>query len=73
MRRLNLSIPADRTLRCLGAVAVTAAVVWLVRSSPLIVGFVAAAIVYPPCLLASRAVSVSELRALLLRRSAANA
>ena len=72
-RRLDLSIPAGRTLRCAGAVAVTAAAVWAVRLAPLAIGFAVAAIVYPPCLLASRAVSVSELRALLLRRSAANA
>jgi O-antigen/teichoic acid export membrane protein len=72
-RRLDLTIPAGRTLRCAGAVAVTAAAVWLVRSAPLIVGFAVAAIVYPPCLLGSRAVSVSELRALLSRQAAANA
>jgi O-antigen/teichoic acid export membrane protein len=72
-RRLGLSIPAGRTLRCAAAVAVTTAAVWLVRSSPLIVGLVVAAVVYPPCLLGSRAVSLSELRALLSREAAANA
>jgi O-antigen/teichoic acid export membrane protein len=72
-RRLQLTIPAGRTLRCAAAVAVTAAAVWLVRDSPLIVGLVVAAIIYPPCLLGSRAVSLSELRALLSREAAANA
>ena len=72
-RRLHLTIPAGRTLRCAAAAAVTAAAVWLVRDSPLIVGLVVAAVVYPPCLLGSRAVSLSELRALLSREAAANA
>jgi O-antigen/teichoic acid export membrane protein len=72
-RRLDLSIPGARTLRCAAAVAVTAAVVWLVRSEGLVAGVVAAAVVYPPCLLASRAISIAELRALLTRESAANA
>lgn len=72
-RRLGLSLPGARTLRCAAAVAVTAGVVWLVRSEGLIVGLVAAAVVYPPCLLASRAISVAEVRALLTRESAANA
>lgn len=72
-RRLDLTIPAGRTLRCAAAVVVTVAAVWLVRSAPLIVGLVVAAVVYPPCLLGSRAVSVSELRALLSREAAANA
>src|SRR5262249_34873353 len=43
-RRLHLTIPAGRTLRCAAAVAVTAAAVWLVRSAPLIVGLVVAAV-----------------------------
>jgi hypothetical protein len=47
--------------------------VWLVRSDSLIVGVVVAAVVYPPCLLASRAISIAEVRALLSRQSAANA
>jgi O-antigen/teichoic acid export membrane protein len=72
-RDLRLSIPVGRTLRCAAAVAVTAAAVWLVRSAPLVVGLAVAAIVYPPCLLAAGAVSVSELRALVSRQSAANA
>ncbi|HEY1516649.1 MAG TPA: flippase [Solirubrobacteraceae bacterium] len=72
-RRLRLRLPAGRAVRCLGAAAVTGAAVWAVRSEPLIVGLVVAAIVYPPCLLVSRAVTVAELRALLTRQAAANA
>jgi O-antigen/teichoic acid export membrane protein len=72
-RRLDLSLPTSRTLRCAAAVAVTAAAVWFVRSAPLVVGVAVAAVVYPPCLLGSRAVSIAELRALLSRESAANA
>jgi O-antigen/teichoic acid export membrane protein len=72
-RRLDLSLPTARILRCAAATAVTAVAVWLVRSDPLIVGLAAAAIVYPPCLLASRAVSIAELRALLAPEAAANA
>lgn len=72
-RRLRLGLPAGRAVRCLAAAAITGAAVWAVRSEPLIVGVVVAAIVYPPCLLVSRAVSVAELRALLTRQAAANA
>jgi len=72
-RRLRLSLPAGRAVRCLSAAVVTGAAVWAVRSEPLIVGLVVAAMVYPPCLLVSRAVSVAELRALLTREAAANA
>ena len=71
-RRLDLSPGrAHATVRgrggCDGGRGVAA------RSAPLIVGLVVAAVVYPPCLLGSRAVSVSELRALLSREAAANA
>jgi O-antigen/teichoic acid export membrane protein len=72
-RRLGLSLPGARTLRCAAAVAVTAGVVWFVRSEGLVVGLAAAAVVYPPCLLASRAISIAEVRALLTRQTAANA
>lgn len=72
-RRLGLSLPAARSLRLLGAVAVTGAAVWLVRSEPLALGIAVAAIVYPPCLLASRAVSIVELRSLLSRQTATSA
>jgi O-antigen/teichoic acid export membrane protein len=72
-RRLGLTLPAARILRCAAAVAVTAAAVWLVRSETLVIGFLVAAVVYPPCLLASRAITVGELRALLTRQSVANA
>jgi hypothetical protein len=72
-RRLRLSLPVGRGVRCLAAATLTGAAVWAVRSEPLIVGLLVAAIVYPPCLLVSRAVSVAELRALLTREAAANA
>ena len=72
-RRLGLGAPAGRVLRLLGAVAVTGAAVWLVRSQPLVIGIVVAAVVYPPSLLVSRAVSLTELRSLLTRQAAANA
>jgi O-antigen/teichoic acid export membrane protein len=72
-RQLHLSLPAVRTLRVAVAVAATAVAVWLVRSAPLVVGLAVAAVVYPPCVLGLRAVSVSELRALLSRQSAADA
>jgi O-antigen/teichoic acid export membrane protein len=72
-RRLGLRLPGGRALRSLAATAVTAAAVWLVRSQPLALGIAVAAIVYPPCLLASRAVSIAELRALLTRQAAADA
>ena len=72
-RRLDLSLPGARALRCVAAVAVTAAAVWLVRDQALIIGLAVAAVVYPPCLFASRAISIEELRALLTRQSAANA
>jgi O-antigen/teichoic acid export membrane protein len=72
-RRLDLSLPVARAARCGAAVAITAGAVWLVRSGPLVAGLAVAAVVYPPCLLASRAVTVAELRALLSRRAAANA
>ena len=72
-RRLHLTIPAGRTVRCAAATAVTAAAVWLVRSTPLVVGLAMAAVVYPPCLLGSGAVTIAQLRGLLTRRTAANA
>jgi O-antigen/teichoic acid export membrane protein len=72
-RRLGLSLPAGRTLRLLAAVAVTALAVWLVRSQSLVVGIAVAAIVYPPCMLASRAITTAELRGLLTKEAAANA
>ncbi|HUA07057.1 MAG TPA: flippase [Solirubrobacteraceae bacterium] len=71
--RLGLSLPGVRTLRCAAATAITAGVVWLVRSDGLVLGLVAAAVVYPPLLLASRAISVSEVRGLLTRTTAVNA
>jgi O-antigen/teichoic acid export membrane protein len=72
-RRVRLRLPVGRAVRCLGAAAVTGAAVWAVRAEPLIIGLVVAAIIYPPCLLVSRAVSLAELRALLTRQTAANA
>jgi O-antigen/teichoic acid export membrane protein len=72
-RRLGLTVPAGRAVRLACAVAVTGFAVWLVRSQPLVLGFVVAAIVYPPCLIASRGLSLAELRALLTREAAANA
>ncbi len=72
-RRLGLTLPLPRALRCLGAAAVTGGAVWLVRSAPLSVGIVVAAIVYPPCLLALGGVKTAELRSLLTRQAAADA
>jgi O-antigen/teichoic acid export membrane protein len=71
--RVGLSLPARRALRVACAVAITGLAVWLVRSQPLVLGFVVAAIVYPPCLIASRGLSLAELRGLLTREAAANA
>lgn len=72
-RRIGLKLPAARALRCLAAVAVTMAAVWPVRSQPLPISIAVAAVVYLPCLFASRAVSLAELRALFARRAAAQA
>jgi O-antigen/teichoic acid export membrane protein len=72
-RRLGFALPAARAVRVLAATGVTAAAVWVVRAQPLVVALVIAGIVYPPCLLAARAVSVAELRALLTRQPAASA
>lgn len=71
--RLKLRPPMDRALRALAATIVAGVAVWFVRSQPLPVGLVVGAVVYPPCLLASRAISLSELRGLLAVKSAANA
>lgn len=71
--RLGLSLPAGRAARLLAATAVTGLAVWLVRSQSLALGIVAAAIVYPPFLIASRGLTVAELRALLTREAAADA
>ncbi len=71
--RLGLRLPGQRVLRTLLAVDVSCAVVWLVRSDSLLVGFAVAAAVYLPSVLLIRAVSVREIRALLTRRPAANA
>ncbi len=71
--RLGFSLPAGRALRLLVAAAVTGFAVWLVRSQSLALGILVAAIVYPPCLVASRGFSLAELRALLTREAAANA
>jgi O-antigen/teichoic acid export membrane protein len=72
-RRLGLRLPFGRALRCLVATALTGAPVWLVRSAPLPVGIVVAAIVYPPCLLGLGGVKPAELRSLLTRQAAADA
>ncbi len=71
--RLGLKLPAARAARALAAAAVTAAVVWLARRAPLELSFVVAVVVYAPCLLASRALSLAELRSLLVRKAAAHA
>lgn len=72
-RRLGLKLPAERAARALAAVAATGAAVWLVREQPLVLSIVVAAVVYAPCLLVSRALSISELRSLLERKAAAHA
>ena len=72
-RRLGFTLPVVRAVRVLAATAVTAAAVWLVRSQPLVIALVGAGVVYPPCLIASRAVTLAELRALLTRQTATNA
>ena len=51
----------------------TAVAVWLVRDDPLAVGLIVAAIVYPPVLLGSRAITLGELRGLLSRDAAGHA
>ena len=71
--RLQLGLPVGRIARCLAATATTAVIVWLVRAAPVAVGLIVAAVVYPPVLLGSRAVSLAELRALLSREAAAHA
>ncbi|MGH2914684.1 MAG: oligosaccharide flippase family protein [Solirubrobacteraceae bacterium] len=71
--RLGLGLPLGRIGRCLIATGVTAVAVWFLRSEPLEVGLIVAAIVYPPVLFGLRAVSLSELRALLTREAAAHA
>ncbi len=72
-RRLGLSLPIGRLLRCLAATAVAGGAVWAVRTQPLVIGVLVAVVGYPPCLLASRAISIAELRSLLSREEAANA
>jgi O-antigen/teichoic acid export membrane protein len=72
-RRLGLVLPLKRVLRCLGAVAVASAAVWPVRSLSVFISIPVGVIVYVPCLLISRAVSLAELRALLGRKAAATA
>ncbi len=72
-RRLALSLPLARMLRCVLAAALAGCVVWVVRSQPLIIGVAVAAVVYPPCVLALRVMTVTELRSLLSRDTAANA
>jgi len=71
--RLGLVLPLGRVARCLAATAATAVAVWLVRAAPLAVGVIVAAIVYPPLLFGSRAVTLAEVRALLSREAAAHA
>jgi O-antigen/teichoic acid export membrane protein len=72
-RRLGFTLPAVRAVRVLAATAATAAAVWLVRSQPLVLALIIAGLVYPPGLLAARALSLAELRALLTREAAASA
>ena len=72
-RRLGFVLPFARIGRCVAATAVTAVAVWLVRHDPLAVGLVVAAIVYPPVLFASRAITIGELRGLLSRDAAVHA
>ncbi len=71
--RLQLGLPVGRIVRCLAATAITAVIVWLVRAAPVEVGLIVSAVVYPPLLLGSGAVTLSELRALLSREAAAHA
>ena len=70
-RRLDLSLPARRLLRCCAAVALAGAAVWAVRSDSLIVGLMVGIVVYPPCVLATGTLSLRELRALISRDAAA--
>ena len=72
-RRLGLTLPGARILRCVAAAATAGCAVWAVRGPPLIVGLAVAAVTYPPCLLAVRAISIGELRALVSREAAASA
>jgi O-antigen/teichoic acid export membrane protein len=71
--RLQLRLPWGRVARCLAATATAAIAVWLVRAAPIAVGVIVAALVYPPVLFASRAVSLAEVRSLLSREAAAHA
>lgn len=71
--RLELRLPLGRIARCLIATAATAVLVWLVRAAPVAVGLIVAAVVYPPLLFGSRAVSLAEMRALLSREAATHA
>lgn len=71
--RLQLRLPWGRVARCLAATATAAIAVWLVRAAPIAVGVIVAALVYPPVLFASRAVSLAEVRGLLSREAAAHA
>jgi O-antigen/teichoic acid export membrane protein len=71
--RLGLALPVGRAVRCAAAVLLAGVPVWLVRHQPIAIGLLVAVCVYPPLLLASRAVTISELRGLLSRRTAVSA
>lgn len=71
--RLRLRLPLGRIARCLAATVATAVIVWLVRTAPVAVGLIVAAIAYPPVLIGSRALSLAEMRALLSRNAATRA
>ncbi len=72
-RALGLGLPIRRCLWCVAAGLPVELAVWLVRHESLIVGLAIAVIFYPVCLIGSRAVSMSDLRAFVSERNLARA